>query len=260
MEIVERTDVFPQGRGVNDPRYFIIHETANPGATALNHVKYWSTGAQQGEAHYVLDWTRKVYHTTPNGRATWNVGGAANYFTVGVELCHAETKSQFEAVWETAVEFAAWFLEDMGWGTDKMLSHAEANRILGTGSDHTDPVGYFTEYGRTWQEFVDDVDDYMEGAIMILTQEDLDAIALAVLGYKNPEVEGNKDFYQIVRDTRDMCENGVASLAYKNQAVEGNKDFYQIVRDGRTYAKKAYDKSVATDKKLDELLKLLKDE
>ena len=50
MEIVEDY-VFPRGRGYNRPEYLIIHETANPGATALNHVNFWASGNQHGEAN-----------------------------------------------------------------------------------------------------------------------------------------------------------------------------------------------------------------
>lgn len=162
MEIVEDY-VFPQGRGWNWPEYLIIHETANPGATALNHVNFWASGEQGGEAHYVTDWTGIVYHTTPDDRATWNVGGNANSWTVGIELCHATNQADFEAVWRTGVEFAAWYLNSMGWGIDRMMSHYQANHTWATFSDHTDPIGYFDEFGKTWEQFVGEVEQEMQG-------------------------------------------------------------------------------------------------
>lgn len=175
MRVVER-QVFPQGRGPNDPRWLIVHETANPGATALNHVSYWATGNQHGEAHYVADWTGDVYHTTPDHRATWNVGGAANACTVGIELCHATNRADFDRVWEAGVEFCAWWLARRGWGAERMMSHREANARLSTGSDHTDPDGYFAEFGRTWGQFKQEVkrrlEDYdMSDAYDYLTEK-----------------------------------------------------------------------------------------
>lgn len=170
--------VFPQGRGWNWPEYLIIHETANPGATALNHVNYWSSGNQGGEAHYVTDWTGIVYHTTPDDRATWNVGGNANSWTVGIELCHATNQADFEKVWRTGVEFAVWYLNSQGWGIDRMMSHYQANQTWATYSDHSDPIGYFEEFGKSWEQFVQEVKDEMEGEQdMPITQEEMQQIA-----------------------------------------------------------------------------------
>ena len=150
------------GRGANVPQYLVIHETANPGATALDHVNYWSSGNQHGEAHYVADWTGKVYHTTPDNLACWHVGGAANSWSVGIELCHATNAADFEKTWRTAIEFAAWYLESNGWGVDRLISHNLANQVWDTYSDHTDPDGYFAEFGKTWQDFVYEVSEEME--------------------------------------------------------------------------------------------------
>lgn len=172
MEIVEDY-VFPQGRGWNWPEYLIIHETANPGATALNHVNYWASGEQGGEAHYVADWTGIVYHTTPDDRATWNVGGNANSWTVGIELCHATNQADFEKVWRTGVEFAAWYLNSRGWGIDRMMSHDQANRTWATYSDHTDPIGYFEEFGKSWAQFAQEVEQEMEGEQDMATPEEV---------------------------------------------------------------------------------------
>ena len=174
MELVERYVFW--GRGSNDPRYLVIHETANPGATALNHVSYWSTGNQGGEAHYVADWTEKVYHTTPDDRACWHVGGNANSWSVGIELCHATNQSDFEKVWRCGVEFAAWYLESQGWGVDRMVSHHQANQIWATYSDHTDPDGYFEEFGKSWAQFVQEVKERLEGD-MPITDAEMNKIA-----------------------------------------------------------------------------------
>ena len=160
MEVVEKI-VFP-GRGYNNPDFLVIHETANPGATAWDHVNYWASGNQHGEAHYVVDWNGIVYHTTPDNRACWHVGGNANTWSVGIELCHATNASDFKKVWDAAVEFAAWYLAQHGWGIDQMLSHHEANQVWNTYSDHTDPDGYFAEYGKTWAQFASAVEDRME--------------------------------------------------------------------------------------------------
>ena len=195
MQVID--DFVFWGRGYNDPQYLIIHETANPGATALNHVSYWSSGNQGGEAHYVTDWTEKVYHTTPDNRACWHVGGSPNSWSVGIELCHATNQSDFEKVWRTAIEFAAWYLELQGWGIDRMKSHREANQIWPTYSDHTDPDGYFEEFGKSWGKFVQEVEERIGG-------DDMRPADVWEYSYKDTAPNGN--MYNCVVNLYDMVE------------------------------------------------------
>lgn len=234
MEVVDDF-VFPQGRGWNWPEYFIIHETANPGATALDHVGYWASGNQHGEAHYVADWTGIVYHTTPDDRATWNVGGNANSWTVGIELCHATNQADFEKVWRTGVEFAAWYLNSMGWGINRMMSHYQANHTWATYSDHTDPIGYFEEFGKSWAQFVQEVEQEMEGEQdMPITQEEMNQIA-------------------------EMCAAKVAESAYwdiDKKAVWGpaGQGGGKYQRNTYNVARFIHDEVCAIDKKIDKIL------
>jgi len=215
------------GRGANFPQYLIIHETANPGATALNHVNYWSTGNQHGEAHYVTDWYGTVYHTTPDNLACWHVGGNANSWSVGIELCHAENQADFEKVWRTGVEFAAWYLKSQGWGIDRMLSHREANETWVTYSDHTDPDGYFAEFGKSWEQFVEEVRQAMEGEQDMATPEE-------VWGYdwENTAPQGNMynctvGIYKMVEE----MERKVDSLSAKLDKVQaGNVDYAKLAK------------------------------
>lgn len=216
------------GRGANVPQYLIIHETANPGATALNHVNYWSTGNQAGEAHYVTDWTGKVYHTTPDNLACWHVGGAANTWTVGIEICHATNQSDFEKAWRTAVEFAAWYLETHDWGVDRMMSHYQANQTWQTHSDHTDPHGYFEEYGKSWEQFVAEVKAEMEGD-MATPQE----VAEAVWGYNYKGTARQNNMY----DVDNVIYDKVANLEKQVEQINAKLD--KIAAGSVDYAKLA---------------------
>lgn len=226
MEIVEDY-VFPQGRGYNWPEYLIIHETANPGATALNHVNYWASGNQHGEAHYVTDWTGIVYHTTPDDRATWNVGGNANSWTVGIELCHATNQADFEKVWRTGVEFAAWYLNSQGWGIDRMMSHDQANHTWATFSDHSDPIGYFEEFGKSWDQFVDEVEREMEGEQDMATPEE-------VWGYDWQQTAPQGNMYNCVVGLYKMVEameRKVDALSAKVDKIgAGNVDYAKLAK------------------------------
>ncbi len=160
MRLVER--IVNQGHGYCSPSYLAIHETANPNATALNHVNLYSSGSWQYAVQYVCDWTETVYHCVPDDRKAWAVGGG-NSRCVNLEICHATNQDDFNKAYDTAVLFAAWYLKKRGWGMDRLISHDDARRMWG-GTDHTDPIDYFREYGKSWQQFKEDVNRAMGSA------------------------------------------------------------------------------------------------
>lgn len=139
------------GHGYLNAQYLVIHETANPGASAWNHVLYWR-GNDTYAVHHVMELDGStVYNTVPENRLCWHVGNG-NYATVGIELAHATNASDFAKQWNEAVKWAGDELRAHGWDTSRLLSHYEAAQRWG-GSDHTDPNGYFRQYGKTWYEF-----------------------------------------------------------------------------------------------------------
>lgn len=154
-------DVVSYGHGYNDAGYLVIHETANPGASAYNHTLLWSRDDTYA-VHYVMELDGSVvYHTVPDWALCWHVGGG-NYATVGIELAHATNWEDFSAQWDQAVAWAGDYLNSRGWGIDRLLSHNDCAWIWG-GTDHTDPTGYFAEYGRSWDQFEQDVNAYIGG-------------------------------------------------------------------------------------------------
>jgi len=243
--------IISDGHGELDADYLCIHETANPGATAYDHINYWSRDDKYA-VHYVVDWNQRVYHCVPDNRKCWQVGNG-NSRVIGIELCHATNQDDFAKVWTVGVEWAAYMLRKHGWGIDRLISHDDARRMWG-GTDHTDPIEYFDEYGKTWDEFksavhtrMDEGDEDME-----LTPEQMEQIAayvwgyerdgvsmanrvesiardaaLEVLGYTNADMNGNADVYQLISDVHRL-----GLWSYKNERLE-SVDAYQIIRDTR---------------------------
>lgn len=158
----QRTEIVANGHGANQAKYLVIHETANPGASAYNHVKYWSNNPAYA-VHYVMQVDGSVvYQTMHDDRLAWHVGNG-NRYTVGIELCHAISQTQFDSQWNEAVKWAGDYLKSRGWGIDRLLSHDECRRMWG-GTDHTDPNAYFEQYGKSWAAFEQAVSEYLGGA------------------------------------------------------------------------------------------------
>lgn len=139
------------GHGYLSADYLCIHETANPGASAKNHNSLYSRGYKYA-VHYVMELDGStVYHCMKDNRKSWSVGNG-NSHVISIELCHATNKSQFNAQWEQAVQWAADYLRSKSWGIDRLISHNDA-RLKWGGTDHTDPNSYFSSYGKSWAQF-----------------------------------------------------------------------------------------------------------
>lgn len=150
------------GHGTISPSYLVVHSTANPGATAANHVAYWTRmGNGSTMAHWVIDWTNggQVYQMAASDRLVYHVG-YGNRYSVGIEICEGTTRAQFDEVFDEAAKWCADFLNSRGWGIDRMVIHSEARYIWG-GTDHVDPVPYFSKWDESWSSFESRVSYYM---------------------------------------------------------------------------------------------------
>ena len=155
----QQEQIVSDGHGANAAQYLVIHETANPGASAYNHTLLWSRDDTYA-VHYVMELDGSiVYHTVPDWALCWHVGNG-NYSTVGIELAHATNSADFNKQWGEAVKWAGDYLQSRGWGIDRLLSHNDCRYIWG-GTDHTDPTGYFAQYGKSWADFKAGVREYM---------------------------------------------------------------------------------------------------
>lgn len=148
------------GHGYIDPQYLCVHETANPGATEWNHVSLWSRGWPYA-CHYVAGLNgQTVVHTMADDRKSWSVG-YGNSKVVSIELCHATNRADFNKQWDEAVKWCGDYLNKRGWGIDRLISHNDARMRFG-GTDHTDPLSYFSSYGKSWNQFKAEVAAYMK--------------------------------------------------------------------------------------------------
>lgn len=156
----QKEQIVNSGHGSLSPSYLVIHETSNPGASAWNHVRLYS-GSWQYAVQYVMDLDGSVvYHTMADNRKAWAVGNG-NSHCVNIELCHATNRADFDKQWSEAVKWAGDYLNKRGWGIDRMISHNNARMRWG-GSDHTDPLEYFMQYGKSWNQFKSEVAAYMK--------------------------------------------------------------------------------------------------
>lgn len=156
----QKEQIISNGHGSISPSYLVIHETADPGATADQLMTYWRNNPNAYVVHYTMDLDGSVvYHAMADNRKAWHIGNG-NSYTVGIELCHATNQADFNKQWNEAVKWAGDYLHKKGWSVSQMISHNEA-RLKWGGTDHTDPNSYFESYGKSWAQFKADVAAYM---------------------------------------------------------------------------------------------------
>lgn len=232
-------NIVTNGHGPLNASYLVIHETANPGASAANHVNYWSNSPAYA-VHYVMDVDGDpVYHTVPDNRKCWHVGNG-NAYTVGIELCHATNQDDFNAQWDEAVKWAGDYLNSRGWGVDRMISHNDATHRWG-GSDHTDPLSYFNSYGHSWNQFKGDVAAYMQtgevGNGGTVVDSDNDYVAPSTSGHSGTGFGGTYTCMASTLNIRTAPSTSAGVVGSYHRGGKVTLDDWYIIQDGYVWGR-----------------------
>ena len=174
-----KEEIVNWGHGGLSPWMFAVHSTATPGATARNHRDLWSRGYDYA-VHLVSDWHEAI-HCVPYDRLCWQVGNG-NATCEGLEICEATNTADFRTGIDIAADVIAQRLRARGWGIDRMHPHKWFSQNWG-GSDHTDPIPYFSRFGYSWDQFTQLVQAKMNGEDMAISADDAKRIAAEVWSY-----------------------------------------------------------------------------
>ena len=186
------------GHGILNPSYFCVHSTSNIGATAMNHVNYWRNNPMYA-VHLVSDW-HECFQCMEYDRLSYQVGNG-NSFVEGMEICEASNANDFWKGVEIAADVVAQRLKAHGWGIDRLICHDIARQMWG-GTDHTDPIPYFTRWGFSWQGFKDKVKERLEEDEV--TNEDIERIAQRVWEIEQGKITANR-VYRMTSMLKAIC-------------------------------------------------------
>ena len=153
------------------PIGIVLHETATPGATAQNEFLYFNGGDRGASAHGFVDWNGYI-QTIPYDEVAWHAGYTANHKYIGIEMCHATNKADFDKVWDNTVEIVVDLINKCGFSINELTTHNAVSLRWGE-TDHTDPIGYFKKFGKTFEDFKNDVIAHMNGGLTMTQYEEL---------------------------------------------------------------------------------------
>ncbi|EFR99040.1 autolysin, amidase, partial [Listeria seeligeri FSL N1-067] len=151
---------FNYRNGYGKPEGIVIHETANNSSTITGEINYMSNNYNNAFVHAFVDKSRIIQiHPTENG--VWGAGQYANARFIQVELVRSKTFDEFSRSINNYAYYTAYLLNQYklpvdnahGDGKGTVWSHDAVTRYLG-GTTHTDPVGYFNQWGYNFTDFV----------------------------------------------------------------------------------------------------------
>ncbi|WP_117584596.1 MULTISPECIES: SH3 domain-containing protein [Listeria] len=156
---IKNFDRFAYQDGVGKPRGIVIHETANDNSTITQEINYMTNNWQNAFVHTFVD-HNQIIEIHPTDYAVWGAGPKANPYFVQVELVRERTADGFYRSVYNDAYYAAYILKKYNLapvnahntGSGTVWSHDAVSRYLG-GTTHSDPVGYFSRWNYSFNEF-----------------------------------------------------------------------------------------------------------
>lgn len=207
----------------------VVHETADPGATDENEYNYFNTGNRGASAHAFVD-NDSITQTIPWNEQAWHAGQSANSNFIGIELCHFDNPGSFGEVWKRAVWLFAYvhvnIIKQPSITKDNLMSHAEVSQKWHE-TDHNDPLSYFAEFGKTVDDFRNEVQaaintmmggDYTPSTIPIIKQ---------VMGWSTDTLQLQKNLNRI--KIKDSSGNSIDEDGFQGpRTTEAIKRFQNV--------------------------------
>lgn len=155
----------PYENGVGKPEGVVIHETADDHATAnaANEAAYFNNNWPKISAyvHAFVD-NNEILNIHNTDYGVWGAGATANAKYIQVELCHTHDYDSFARsiandAYYTASKLIQYNLPDKPEVT--IVSHDQVSKMYHE-TDHTDPVGYFNNWGYSMYQLYDMIGYY----------------------------------------------------------------------------------------------------
>jgi N-acetylmuramoyl-L-alanine amidase CwlA len=192
----------------------VMHETANPSDTAAGERAWQARTFNNAFVHEFIDPNEIIQVANPMYIA-YGAGRVANQRFLHLELCSAHSRDEFERAFDMWCQRAAFFLAKSNLGVSPaapdgsgtLWGHFQVTDYLG-GTNHTDPVGYLKNWGRTWNDVINRVrqhyDWFQKGAEIPMTVEDAGKLIgiLGAIWYMLPDQAGKDEIHRLANELR----------------------------------------------------------
>lgn len=136
----------------------VIHYTANPGTTAQNNRDYFEglkdSHLTKTSSHFIIGLEGEIIQCIPTKEVAY-ASNERNSDTVSIETCYINEDGSYEqATYDSLVHLTAWLMGKFNLKIDSVIRHYDVTGKLC-------PL-YFVEHEDAWEQFKQDVSDYIE--------------------------------------------------------------------------------------------------
>ncbi len=158
VELLSINSYSRPGVALDEVNGIVIHYTANPGTTAIQNRDYFEglkdSHETKASSHFVIGIQGEIVQCIPTTEISY-ASNNRNWDTIAIECCHVSEDGEFEdATYDSLVELTAFLIGKFDLTTDDVMRHYDI-----TGKDCPK---YFVEHEDAWEQFLEDVDAYIE--------------------------------------------------------------------------------------------------
>lgn len=158
VELLSINDYSRPGLALKEVNAIVVHYTANPGSTAIQNRNYFEGLKESHEtmasSHFIVGLEGEIVQCIPTAEVSY-ASNERNNDTISIECCHMEKDGRFEqTTYDSLVELTAYLLGKFDLTTEQVIRHYD---ITGKSCPK-----YYVEHEDAWQEFLDDVDSYIQ--------------------------------------------------------------------------------------------------
>lgn len=208
------TGIVVHSTGVNNPNLwrYCDNETEFGKNQYNNHWNQFRPDGRQVCVHAFIGKDKygkiKVCNTLPYDICCWGVGGGSkgsynfNPAYIQFEICedNLTDRNYFAEVFDVAAEYCAYLCKTFNISIDNVISHNEAH-IRGYGSNHSDCDHWLRKFGRTMDDFRNDVKKKM--GISTTTK----TIYRVGTAWTNGKCVGQVGAYSVLANAQKICDN-----------------------------------------------------
>ena len=136
----------------------VIHYVANPGTTAQQNRNYFEglkdSKNTKASSHFIIGLDGEIIQCIPSGEIAY-ASNERNEDTLSIECCHPDATGKFnQETYDSLVHLTAWLCGKFDLTTRDVIRHYDVTGKQG-------PL-YYMENPKAWQQFLTDVQDYIE--------------------------------------------------------------------------------------------------
>ena len=142
---------------LDEEKNIFVHYTANKNTSARQNRSYFEnlgiTGETSASAHFIIGYDGEIIQCLPLDEIGYAVK-TRNYDSISIECCYRDDSGKFtDATYQSLLQLTAWLLKEYKLAPNDVLRHYDVG-------GKKCPL-YFVEHEDSWEQFRQDLTDYI---------------------------------------------------------------------------------------------------